>query len=437
MTKRQVLATFVRSLSFRLALGVVLLYIVYHCVSAFSDRIVTDIVTQGEDTLTYRATATVVRDERVVSVSGNRFLCSYLVPDGAKINAGAEPVQLYTVSADIGDIRQMQNTLSALDRQISIAASLSKSNHLSALPTAHKDAQKALLEAIRAMTDGASVPHISDDAFSLLLALDRIEALTGRADAQTLVISLRLRRQELLLTASPSGRTLTFSDFGSDASGGYFFYGTHVDGYETVFSRDALSDLTLEEWRVLSSTPPTVYGDGITAVGKLVEDYRWSIVLPVDTATAAALTEGDTFEICFIDEDDLTLRMTLDRLLSPSDGLDGLAIFSCNVMPESFSYTRFSRVELVLSRAQGYRIPTSALRSVGGQDGVYVLEEGRIYFRTVHIVSRGEGYVLVYAPTAKERADEQDTTYAYDRYVHVHDVIVTEGNDLYDGKLIK
>ena len=37
------------SLAFRLLIVVLILYTVYHCVAAFSDRVVTDVVTSGKE----------------------------------------------------------------------------------------------------------------------------------------------------------------------------------------------------------------------------------------------------------------------------------------------------------------------------------------------------------------------------------------------------
>jgi hypothetical protein len=106
-------------------------------------------------------------------------------------------------------------------------------------------------------------------------------------------------------------------------------------------------------------------------------------------------------------------------------------------MPDGFSYPRYAQVELILEEIHGYRVPETALVEADGRTGVYILERGQVCLRDVRILSRGEGYVLVYAPTQAERESTEDDTYHYDRYLALSDVVITDGDDLYDGKYIK
>ena len=129
--------------------------------------------------------------------------------------------------------------------------------------------------------------------------------------------------------------------------------------------------------------------------------------------------------------------MVLARVISSLAKDKAVLVLSTNAMPQGFAYTRFSDVELILDEVSGYRVPETALATHDGLDGVYVLDGGRVTWRDVRIVSRGEGYVLVYAPTKAERESEEDDTYHYDRYLGIRDVVITDGDDLYDGKYIE
>ena len=90
-----------------------------------------------------------------------------------------------------------------------------------------------------------------------------------------------------------------------------------------------------------------------------------------------------------------------------------------------------------MEEIEGYRVPETALVEMDRRTGVYILERGQVCWRDVRILSRGEGYVLVYAPTRAEREDETNDTYHYDRYLALQDILITDGDDLYDGKYIK
>jgi hypothetical protein len=279
---------------------------------------------------------------------------------------------------------------------------------------------------------------VADESFSLLLSLNHIGSLTSGSNqaSDRLADLLRAERQRLLLSAGYSARTVTLSDIGNDVTTGYFYYGESVDGYENVFRRSELQGLTLASYDALMATPRTEYGEGTTAVGKLVASYAWSIVVPIDSAVAADMEIGERYSVTFTDEYDLSLSMTLDDLVGSSFGERMLAVLSSKVAPPAFGYTRFSNVEITLDTAYGYRVPETALREQDGHMGVYILDGGRVCWRTLEIVAKGNGYVLAYAPTKDERQSEQDSTYHADRYIALRDVIITEGDDLYDGKYI-
>ena len=435
---KQALSRLGRSLAFRIFIALLLLYVAYHCVSAFSDRVQTDVVVKGEERVTVSGEAVVFRDETVYCVSGGQYLCSYPLENGAKVNARSTLAQLYATSGDADTVRSNQAMLTALDRQIAIAESAPSTDMLSSLAAIQQDARQAILANARSASDGAPMSVIADGSFSLLLSLNRIGALTGGEGSgrDRLVAALRTERQRLLMSSGYSSRTVTLADVGANITGGYFYYGECVDGYESVFCRSALDTLTLASYDALLSTPPTEYGTAVTPVGKLVASYEWSIVVPIASLVAGDMEIGERYSVRFTDEYDLTLSMTLDKLIGSTLGERVLAVLSSDVTPAGFDYTRFSSVEITLDTVSGYRVPETALYEVDGATGVYILDGGRVCWRAVDIVAQGQGYVLAYIPTDDERQSEQDGTYHADRYIALRDVVITQGDDLYDGKYI-
>lgn len=434
---RQALGRLGRSLAFRLFLVLLTLYTLYHCVAVFSDRVVTDVIVEGTERTTVCGEAVIVRDETVLTASGGNYLCSYPLPSGAKVNASTTLAQLYTASGDAATRAENQATLNALDRQIALIEAAPAADTLAMLATRQAEARDALLLTTRDVTDDAPMRLISDRSFSLLLSLGRIGALTGETGSlSTMAARLRSERQLLLMSAGYAARTLTVADAGGGKTGGYFYHGASVDGYEEALKRTALATAELADLDAMLACPRREYGAGVTVVGKLVDGYRWSILLPLEPDTAATLATGDSYDVCFTDEYGVTLRMTLDRLIGSRAEGRVVAVLSADETPSGFSYTRFSHVELTLSQTSGYHIPETALTEQDGVEGVYILDGGRVSFRAIEILLRGDGYALVYAPTKAQREDETDSTYHADRYVALHDVVIVEGDDLYDGKYI-
>ena len=434
---KETLSRLAGTLGFRLFILLLILYTVYHCVAAFSDRVVTDVVTRGVDRITVGGEAVLFRDEQVLTVSGGPYLLSYPNPNGAKVNALTPLSEVYYIGGDAATLSQTQAQLVALDRQIALCESLPLSDMLSSLPLLQKAAREQLIQNNRLASVGAPLQSLDTGAFDLLLTLNRIAALTGQSpSAEVLISSLKAERDQLLAYAAYQS-TVTLQGMTDAPSGGYFFYADTVDGYEDVLSQAALADMTAEQFRSLIAQAPRTWGNGVTVVGKLVSSFRWSIVLPVSPDATANVEVGRDYTVTFTNQQQTTLSMTLERVIPPTDGTQALLVLSCDVMPENFTYSRFLQVELTLEEIEGYRIPETALVEEDGKVGVYILDGGRVCLREVWVLRRGEGYVLVYAPTKAQREDSEDDTYHYDRYIALSDVVITRGDDLYDGKYIK
>ena len=62
-----------------------------------------------------------------------------------------------------------------------------------------------------------------------------------------------------------------------------------------------------------------------------------------------------------------------------------LLVFVTQEMPADFDFARTQRVSAVYGEVTGYRVPSSALRVVDGQVGVYVRAGSTIRFRTADV----------------------------------------------------
>ena len=438
---RQALARLGASVAFRIFVVLMILYILYHCVASFSDRVVTDVVTDGTARTTLSGEAVLFRDETVLTAAGGSALCSYPNENGAKVNTRSVLSELYPMAGDAATRSQHQRTLTALDRQIALADRYGTASELlSVLPTLRTQTRDELLAVTALASEGAPMREIEERTDALLLLLHRIRALTGEGlSMSATVVALRAERASLLGAALYHSRTLTLADVSPDTKGGYFYHASSVDGYEDVFRASLLEGLTVTQFASLRTAQPTDYGTGVTVIGKLAHSYEWSIVLPLDGASAASLEVGEDYPVTFTDGNATTLDMTLVRTVTDPASPTVLAVLRCSVTPSGFTYPRFAHVSLTLDTRKGYRIPETALigqDGENGENGVYILDGGRVSYRDVRILFRGEGYVIVYAPTTEERGSEEESTYHYDRYVALRDVVITEGDDLYDGKYI-
>ena len=66
----------------------------------------------------------------------------------------------------------------------------------------------------------------------------------------------------------------------------------------------------------------------------------------------------------------------------------------------------------------------NAIYTVDGVEGVYIFHESTVRFRRIQVIYRGDGYCI-----AEESPEGEDS------YLSVNDLLITEGKNLYDGKV--
>ncbi|MBO7250773.1 MAG: hypothetical protein J6V42_05815, partial [Clostridia bacterium] len=93
-----------------------------------------------------------------------------------------------------------------------------------------------------------------------------------------------------------------------------------------------------------------------------------------------------------------------------------------------------------MSSATGYRVPSESVVELDGETGVYILVGTVVEFRRVTVIKESGGYCIVktYAEDRAEIEAAEEEGIKTDRppYLSDNDLIITSGNDLYDGKLI-
>ncbi|MBQ8718709.1 MAG: hypothetical protein IJY66_05535 [Clostridia bacterium] len=427
---------------FRVLIIALILYTVYHCMIALTPRMTTAVVSVGEESVVTEGKATIYRDERILTSDGWGLLVSYPLENGAKVSATSELVTLYTTTLDAETLQRLQRELYVLDGQIVAArraqrqyAYASTATGTASLSAVHADVRERMLALSRATQSAAGFSVPADMLAELALALDAYADLSdAEAAAGTPLEALESRRAALLSTVARSTRTMTLRELtpgqtdeqGFTSFSGYFYHADAVDGYEEIFSRAALDTMSIVEYDAMLTAAPSQYGGG-TLLGKTVQSYRWSITLPVSFAVADALTVGEAYEICFPEEQNTTVSMTLDRIIRSVADERAVLILTADVMPQNFRFTRFQTARLTLEHVQGYRIPDTALQhdAAAGAPYVYILKDGSVRRRDVVILLQGDGYAIVAGP------DEQG-----DGGLRLHDVVITSGKDLYDGKYI-
>jgi hypothetical protein len=160
-------------------------------------------------------------------------------------------------------------------------------------------------------------------------------------------------------------------------------------------------------------------------VGKLVYGNRWYLAIGFEASAAELFEETTSYDVIFPESESRSLTMRCTRCIARTDG-GVIVVLASDEVPSEFDFRRVQKVRIEVGAHTGYSIPETALHTVNGVDGVYILKDSTVYFRRVEILYRGDGYCIV-----AEQGDRGDD------YLALYDILVISGENLYDGRVYR
>ncbi len=393
-----------------------IVYTVAHAMNFNMGNVLTTPVRRITDTQITSAEAYLFRNEEVLTTEAEG-LVDTLVENGTKVGKNVLVAKVWSTDATGDALAAAQLSLSRINRTIRI---LENSQLKPGTPLSEANKYRAeylsLYGEISAATGAGKLDRIPVLEEKLLVALNRYVSLVGETDeTKAHLQALKDEKQSLI---GGAGAT----EVKSESSSGLFYDGGYVDGFEGVFTTQALENLTPESLHTLAESAPNT-PEGQT-VGKLVYGYEWHLALELSPSVAADFQTGKGYRFTFPENDGATAKLTLTKMVSGADSV--LAVFVCESHPSDFLFYRKQTVEITVGESEGFYIPETALVTQDGITGVYVFEESTVRFRRADIIWRGEGYAIAALP------GEGSLTELYE-----NDILIVSGNDLYEGKVYR
>jgi len=220
---------------------------------------------------------------------------------------------------------------------------------------------------------------------------------------------------------SISAKSTKHSDVISTASG-YYINGT--DGYETIVDFENIKKLSVDDIRAALQAEPVAVPKG--SIGKVVTDFTWYFLCVVEMDKISGISVGKSVTINLPFSAVTSVKATVAAINENRETGEAALVLACNLMNSDIASLRQESAELVVASHTGLKIPTSAIRvDEDGNKGVYVLSGNIAKFKKVNIVYSTDDFVL---SQAEEGASG---------FVTLYDNIITEGKELYDGKVVK
>jgi hypothetical protein len=371
----------------------------------------------------------IFRDESPLEYS-RRGIIDYLVENGERVGVNQHYATFYPAEhLSDSELSEKQAELNAISKSLSRLRSGVSGGLVSDLAHINENLSKSYYSYVDSVLSGS---YRSADRYGeeMVGALVDYTVVTGRDGViEDIAKSLEDEKMALLESIGSVGEPLI------SRKGFYLFYGT--DGYENIFHSDALGNITPHELTLLVDSSPEKYGDKV--VGKETHTAKWYLALPCGEAESLNYTEGKTYEVAFSVGNENSVKMLLESVNVDEDG-DAYLLFASYDLLFIRDLSRIQDVKILMESTTGYRIPEEAVKRVDGEDGVYILVGTAVEFRRVTVIGRGNGYVIAntYEADAAENSLGGSVGNSGSKipYLNVNDLIITSGNDLYDGKFI-
>lgn len=393
-------------------------YLGFHLWRTFTREVEIQPVAETTVEKTAETQGYIFRSEQTLLLSGGNTGNHTLFPmvsNGSRLAKNAEAARLYTGSSV--DVREK---VAQIDQQIALLQECSNGD-----VQGLKDAQTideeifAVLSKIRAAGDSGRTTDIGLQRSDFLESVNKRMILSGLGtDFGSEIAALQAERASLVSGLGSCLETVT-----APVSGYYY---AACDGYETVFTKDFLTDKNLSYSTLMEKLSASPVNEE-RAAGKIVTDSEWYMVCLLDREYLGVYDNAARCTVYFGAGEEYRLNMKIDKILEGGERF--AVILSTREMPTGFDFSRTQTVRFLTAEYTGFQIPMSAVRIVDGMTGVYVLDGSTVAFRPISTLIVTDGYYIV------NTDPEEDPPEGY-QWLSQHENLITEGKALYHGKVL-
>ena len=368
----------------------------------------------AEKSITYQsvsAKAIVVRDEQVVQNPGGAVNVP-CVEEGGKVKVGGNIAMKFSdeeKAAAYSKYAEIQKEIEYYEKLETQTIA-----QTSSIETINADIDSELNNYIRAIENN-STGDIENSADKINDFLLRRQMIIGEeVDLMKIIQQLNKELEKYASSSTPD-------DYVSSQVSGVF--SSYTDGYENIipYENAETADVTTIENALKKVSEKK---DADDSFGKLITSYVWYFESVLDVEDVKDLRDGQKVTVALKNSDDTTINA---EILSGAEPVPGQAktalILKCNEMTPKLASLRCEDIEIRINEYEGIKVPAAALHVNGDKKGVYALVSSQVNFRETEVIySEDDWVILRYEPDNPKG-------------IRLHDKIITQGKELWDGKV--
>jgi hypothetical protein len=357
----------------------------------------------------------VVRKESVIKNSDEKIV-NYLVKDGEKVFNGMPVAQLYDSLEDAQNEDKLHNIQKEIDIINEVISLKNGKNFVSELFS--KQISNKVRELIIAENSGILLGK--EDIYSdLLMMLNKKSLVYGKLDGLSEKLSLLQNERDAIKTQTNIKDSFIYAK-----DTGYFV--SKADGYEQVSLPDLdVSKLTFDDCLSIFNQKKLSVNNR-DYIGKLITNFDWYVILKAGKVNLNNFKGINSVVLDFTGDASNSVPAEIVDIKQSNNKENTIFILKCNYMSKDLSMIRRSaHVKLSTQSYYGIFVNTKAIRFVDNQKGVYIRDGQEVKFKKVDPLIETDKVVV-----SKILPQDSD-------YLQIFDEIILEGQNLFDGKLIK
>ena len=413
-------------------LTLVLVYIVFLFVTTNflgSNNIVCETAYKTTAYEKIKTSSLVVRDEEYIpSETGGVMV--YQVSDGDKVTVDGVIAQVYASEDDVVKMQRIEE----LDEKIAYLETLNSFS--SAVNVGIDTVNSQINERLTTMLKSVNTKtfdYIGDVTDDLMSAIFKKQIITGEQKSFTDKINELGAEKQQLQSESPTpvGEVKT-------ADSGYFV--SKIDGYENAVSFYDIDEVSFKDFK--AAQPQEI--DETAYAGKIIKGVSWYLLCPISYDDSVNISHNSAevkVRLPYAIGTDIPAKVKYVKQFSDEEQV--MLVLECNYMNDALSKIRNESIEIIINEYEGLKIPKSAIHddylereNEDGSttqekvQGVYVNYGNELVFRQISILYSGDNFVI-----CEENPDPKNLVDG--NTVALYDQVVTEGSDLFNGKLIE
>ena len=369
-------------------------------------------------------TGIVIRNEEVLSSENyTKKNLKYLLSDGERIQKNGIVAEIYASPKDVNASYRLENLnkeLEILERLSSLKNNISKGVNF---------VNSQINEQIRnLLLSSYDVNPIKEKEYreKITYLLNERQIILGKeVNFDSRINYLKSEKENIISSISNSTGVVNAPNAG-------IFMG-NIDGYEKIIGEDNILDFDFEslDFKTINLNSNKNRKNDI---GKIITSEEWYIVCKLDEKEVRKINQDDEAVIDMqLTDGDSGVPCVVKSIKKMKKSNNYIAIFSCNYMNKNIAFLRKENFKIDIKKYKGLKVDRNAVYKYGENEngstwGVYIKRGNYLKFKKINPIYWGEKEVIC-SYSLEEAANEN--------YIQVGDLMVKNGKNLYDGKIIK